>query len=94
MKINELFEKYKELPPTKRRLVLVMPAAAVFMFALMTAPHGQSSVRDAATVNAAAVADCAATKMHMSVFGRSLMAYDWQSGNCTVAAAKPRKLIE
>jgi hypothetical protein len=94
MTLTEMYAKYNEMPPTKRRLLLIMPAAAVFMFALITAPHGQSSVRDAATVNAAVVSDCAATKMSMSIFGRSLMAYDWQSGNCTAAAARPRKPIE
>jgi hypothetical protein len=82
MTINELLEKYKEMPPAKRRLFLIMPAAAMFLFALMTAPHTQSSIRDAANVPPSAVSDCAATRMRMSVFGRSLMAYDWQSGNC------------
>ena len=71
-----------------------MPAAAMFLFLLMTAPHSPSSARDAGVSTTSAVSDCSATKMHMSIFGRSLMAYDWQSGNCTVAAARPRKLIE
>ena len=94
MKLNELVEKYKELSPAKRRLVLIMAPAAVFLFALVTAPHSPSLARDTGTLSASVISDCDVTKMRMSVFGRSLMAYDWQSGNCLAAAGKSRKPIE
>ncbi len=93
MRLTELLEKYRQMQPAKRRLLLIMPAA-LFLFALMTAPHSSSSEREAATLSTSAVSDCAVTKMHMSIFGRSLMAYDWQTGNCTVAALRSRKVIE
>jgi hypothetical protein len=94
MTLNELIKKYKEMAPAKRVLLHIMPVAALLMFALMTAPRSSSALRDAATVTASAVSDCAATKMRMSIFGRSLMAYDWQSGNCPGTTVKPRKVTE
>jgi hypothetical protein len=93
MKLTEVLEKYKQLDPAKRRLILVAPGILVLV-ALMTAPRGTSPARDEASLTASSVSDCAVTKMHMSIFGRSLVAYDWQSGNCTVAAVRPRKVIE
>ena len=94
MKLNELVAKYKELSPAKRRLVMIMAPAAVFLFALVTAPHSPSLARDTGTLSASVISDCDVTKMRMSVFGRSLMAYDWQSGNCLAVAGKSRKAIE
>jgi hypothetical protein len=87
MTFNEVLDKYRQMPTAKRRLILMMPAA-LFLFALMTAPHSPSVARDAGTATASAVSDCAVTKMRMGIFGRSLIAYDWQSGNCFNAAAR------
>ncbi len=78
MTLNELLEKYKNMEPAKRRLLLIMPAA-VFLFGLMKTPRNPSP---AGTLTAFAVSDCAVTKLHMSIFGRSLVSYDWQSGIC------------
>jgi hypothetical protein len=94
MKFNELLEKYKEMPPVKRLLFHIMPVATVLMFALMTAPHSPSSVRDVATLTASSASDCNATRMRVSIFGRSLISYDWQSGNCPGTAAKPPKVTQ
>jgi hypothetical protein len=82
MALSALFEKYKSLPPAKRRLVLITPVAALMLYAFMTAPHGTVRTHDSVTLAANASTDCAATKLRMSIFGRSLVAYEWQSGVC------------
>jgi len=89
MKLNELFEQYKQMPPMTRRLILIMPVAAMMLYALMTAPRIGAPVRDTPTA-AYTAPNCDGAKMHMSVFGRSLFSYDWQSGNCLSTSARPR----
>jgi hypothetical protein len=78
MTLNELLDKYRKMDSAKRRFLLIMPAA-IFFFALMTAPRSQSAAR---ILPAAVASDCAVTKLHMSILGRSLVVYEWQSGIC------------
>jgi hypothetical protein len=94
MTFKELLTKCQEMRPVKRLLLVVLLAAAGFLFALVTAPRSESSTRAAGTVTASGTRDCSATKMRVSVFGRGLATYDWQSGNCSVAVANPRKFTE
>ncbi len=92
MTLKELFQKYKEMPPAKRRLLLITTATAMIVLGLMTAPPGITPARVGTPSVSDATSDCRTTKMRASIFGRSLATYDWQSGNCLDAIASGRKV--
>ena len=72
MTISKLLEKCKEMPPVKRGLLLIMPFAAVLLFALTTAPHSPSSAGDAVTQTTSTVSGCAVTKNARKHFRQEL----------------------
>ena len=91
MTFKKTLETYREIRPVKRILLLIVAIAAPIVLVRMTGAH---ALKSSAPLQAGATADCEATKMRLTMFGRSLMTYDSQTGNCTVAVAKPRKAIE
>jgi hypothetical protein len=99
MGIERLLKAYNMMPSARRKGLLIIATVVLIVLGFLIAPNGSRSPlpqnNGSKTVMLTnANSNCGTTKMRITAFGRSLMTYDWQSGNCTVAVAKPRKVIE
>jgi len=91
MTLRETLDRIAGIQWTRRRLLLIAVPVVVIAGWTMTGSHTNNSQKPArreSAANAATTPECGTTKMRVTVFGRSLVTYDWQSGNCPSVTVK------